>query len=168
MLADAEVPLSSSHRHSSHLMMIFPLRTLDLAQPAAAALARTSIDHWLGMPGALTGWVTPLVACYTLHIRESRSLLAGFCRTFASPMSVMLGRRCVRERASFTIRFVPSGSLQVGCIHQHHVPDGRVHPPQHFLSRGQSPSLVMADPRERMVRAERRPRRRRRRYRTGC
>ena len=67
----AGTPLSSSHRHFSHLMMIFPLRTLDLTEPGNADIAARSVDHWLGMGGALT----------------------GFCRTAASPMNVMLGRR---------------------------------------------------------------------------
>jgi hypothetical protein len=66
----AGVPLSSSHRHFSHLFMIFPLKQLDFADPAQMTLATTSIDHWLSMTEGLT----------------------GFCRTAASSMNVLLER----------------------------------------------------------------------------
>ena len=75
------MPLAHGHRHFSHLMMLFPLKSLDLgdggggdgggAATPDAAVARKSLDHWLGLTDGLT----------------------GFCRTAASSMNVMLGRR---------------------------------------------------------------------------
>ena len=71
----AGVPLSRGHRHFSHLFMIFPLKQLNFSDSRAdvgdMALAEASIDHWLGMTQGLT----------------------GFCRTGASSMNVLLGRR---------------------------------------------------------------------------
>ena len=65
------MPLAHGHRHFSHLMMLFPLKQLDLdGDPAAVALAERSLDHWLGAGD--------------LH---------GFSFAAASPMNVMLGRR---------------------------------------------------------------------------
>jgi hypothetical protein len=70
------VPLNVSHRHFSHLMTIWPLRTLNFSDPLDLDLAITSVDHWVGLPGALT----------------------GFCRPAMSQMSVQFGRR----EAAFT------------------------------------------------------------------
>lgn len=70
-LIGAGVPLSSSHRHASHLFSIFPLRTLNLSDAGDMDLAVRSVDHWIGLSGALT----------------------GFARTFSSPMSVLFGRK---------------------------------------------------------------------------
>lgn len=67
----ATVPLSESHRHFSHLMMLWPLELLDLANASQRALAERSVDHWIGLQGALTGFARPAV----------------------SAMSTMLGRR---------------------------------------------------------------------------
>jgi alpha-L-fucosidase 2 len=45
------LPLDVAHRHFSHLMMAFPLRTMSPDDPANRALIRTSLDHWMGVPG---------------------------------------------------------------------------------------------------------------------
>lgn len=50
------VPYDRSHRHYSHLLMIYPLHTLDLNDPKNRQLAETSIRHWLSKPDALQGY----------------------------------------------------------------------------------------------------------------
>ena len=66
------VPLNVSHRHFSHLMAVWPLRTMNFSDADGDfALATRSVDHWAGMKGALT----------------------GFCRPAMSQMSAQFGRR---------------------------------------------------------------------------
>lgn len=83
-----DVPLAVSHRHYSHLFKVWPLQTQDLRPGQAGeselqssapaplgeleglALAERSVDHWIGMTGALT----------------------GFCRGPVSSMSALMGR----------------------------------------------------------------------------
>ena len=65
------VPLSSGHRHFSHLFMIFPLKQLNFSDAGDLAMAEASVDHWLGLTTGLT----------------------GFCRTASSSMNVILDRR---------------------------------------------------------------------------
>jgi hypothetical protein len=63
--------LDHGHRHFSHLLMIYPLKQLDLDGNATErALAEQSLDHWMGLGN--------------LH---------GFSYTGASPMNVLLGRK---------------------------------------------------------------------------
>jgi alpha-L-fucosidase 2 len=50
------VPLSESHRHFSHLMMIYPLSMLTPESPPARALIEQSLAHWIGFEGALQGY----------------------------------------------------------------------------------------------------------------
>ena len=52
----SDVPYAVSHRHYSHLLMIYPLRTLDLADDANRALAKRSLEYWQSKPDALQGY----------------------------------------------------------------------------------------------------------------
>lgn len=56
VMIGAGLPLRSSHRHYSHLLMAYPLYLVNKEQPGAAALIRRSIDHWQSMPEQLRGY----------------------------------------------------------------------------------------------------------------
>jgi hypothetical protein len=49
-------PLDQSHRHFSHLLMVYPLRLVTGASPADRALIEKSLAHWIGFEGALQGY----------------------------------------------------------------------------------------------------------------
>lgn len=86
-LIGAGMPLAHGHRHFSHLMMIFPLKQLDLDGNAAdRAIAARSLDHWMEM-----------------------GMLHGFSFTAASPMNVMLGRK---EMAFANITYLMSEYIE--------------------------------------------------------
>jgi alpha-L-fucosidase 2 len=51
-----DVALKSSHRHFSHLMMIYPYREVDPDDPESRSLMEKSVAHWLSMPTALAGY----------------------------------------------------------------------------------------------------------------
>lgn len=51
-----DVKLESSHRHYSHLLMIYPLHLVHWEQPENRSLIEKSINHWLGLKGALQGY----------------------------------------------------------------------------------------------------------------
>jgi hypothetical protein len=55
-MISASVPFRESHRHYSHLMMIYPLHTMSLEQPENRALVEKSLDHWMGLESALRGY----------------------------------------------------------------------------------------------------------------
>lgn len=46
----------TSHRHYSHLLMFYPLNTLDLDNPEERKLAETSLEFWQSKPEALQGY----------------------------------------------------------------------------------------------------------------
>lgn len=52
----ADIPLSMSHRHYSHLLMIYPLHMLDESEPSDREKIIKSIEHWHSMPEALLGY----------------------------------------------------------------------------------------------------------------
>lgn len=52
----AGVPLARSHRHFSHLFMVYPLHLVDPQSAAARPLIEKSLDHWIGFKGALRGY----------------------------------------------------------------------------------------------------------------
>ena len=52
----ASVPFAQSHRHYSHLLMIFPLYVMNWDQPENRELITKSLDHWMSMPQAQRGY----------------------------------------------------------------------------------------------------------------
>ena len=51
-----DVAFAKSHRHYSHLLMIYPLHLMTWADTANRQLIKKSLQHWHGMPGALQGY----------------------------------------------------------------------------------------------------------------
>ncbi len=68
-----DVALTSSHRHFSHLMMIYPYRETDPDDPSSKALMEKSIRHWLSMPSALAGYSYTGSASMYAYLREGDS-----------------------------------------------------------------------------------------------
>ncbi|WP_051366963.1 glycosyl hydrolase family 95 catalytic domain-containing protein [Hamadaea tsunoensis] len=52
----AGVPFAMSHRHYSHMLMVYPLYLVNWEQPANRGLIQTSVDHWIGLTGAHRGY----------------------------------------------------------------------------------------------------------------
>ena len=46
-----DFPFEKSHRHYSHLMMIYPLCEINIDQPENRKLIADSVDHWINYPG---------------------------------------------------------------------------------------------------------------------
>ena len=49
-------PYAKSHRHYSHLLMLYPLCMMDLDDPEQRGLAMKSLLHWQSLPEALAGY----------------------------------------------------------------------------------------------------------------
>ncbi len=56
LMISAAVPFAKSHRHFSHLLMIYPLYIMTPEQPANRELVVKSLKHWMAMPEALAGY----------------------------------------------------------------------------------------------------------------
>ena len=52
----ADLPYEYSHRHFSHLLMIYPLYDITLDDKEMIPLLRRSVEHWWSMPELLTGF----------------------------------------------------------------------------------------------------------------
>lgn len=55
-LVGRDVPFAVSHRHFSHLLMVYPLRMVTGRDAAERALIERSLAHWIGFEGALQGY----------------------------------------------------------------------------------------------------------------
>lgn len=55
LIADG-VPMDSSHRHYSHLLMVYPLYQVNTEQPGGETRIRRSLEHWHSFPDALFGY----------------------------------------------------------------------------------------------------------------
>jgi hypothetical protein len=52
----AGVPYAMSHRHYSHLLMVYPLYLVNGEQPGSRALIEKSVAYWHSLPGAHRGY----------------------------------------------------------------------------------------------------------------
>jgi alpha-L-fucosidase 2 len=54
----ATVPFAKSHRHWSHLLMVWPLHMLSVEQPENKVLVEKTLNHWLSVDGGreIYGW----------------------------------------------------------------------------------------------------------------
>ena len=55
-LIGAGQPLAVSHRHFSHLLMVYPLHLVNGERPGERALIEKSLAHWIRFEGALQGY----------------------------------------------------------------------------------------------------------------
>ncbi len=70
-----DVPLDSSHRHYSHLLMIYPLYEVTVEQPDGETRIRRSLDHWHSFPEALMGYSFTGGASISAAISDSKRAL---------------------------------------------------------------------------------------------
>jgi alpha-L-fucosidase 2 len=56
LMISADTPFAMSHRHYSHLLMIYPLYIMNWDQPENRDLITRSLDHWMSMPAAQRGY----------------------------------------------------------------------------------------------------------------
>ncbi|HUB68434.1 MAG TPA: hypothetical protein VL981_13195, partial [Candidatus Methylacidiphilales bacterium] len=56
LMISASVPFAESHRHFSHLLMVYPLYIMNPEQPENRDLVIKSLNYWMGMPKALQGY----------------------------------------------------------------------------------------------------------------
>ena len=69
------VSFAESHRHYSHMKMIYPLYLMTPEQPENLPLINKSLENWLGMPNALRGYsYTGAASIYAMLGRGDESL----------------------------------------------------------------------------------------------
>jgi alpha-L-fucosidase 2 len=87
LMIGKDVPFAKSHRHFSHLFMIYPLAIMD-SRGADQELAAKSVAHWLGMTGLHTGYTYTggaSMAAYVGDGERALSLMNYFCDHYATP-----------------------------------------------------------------------------------
>ena len=82
------VPLAHSHRHYSHLLMVYPLYLLTWEQPEQRDLIERSLKHWIGFEGALQGYSftgAASISAQMLRGDASAFYLSELLRRFVQP-----------------------------------------------------------------------------------
>lgn len=81
-LIGKDVPYSSSHRHYSHLLMIYPLYLVNVDQPEGKERIQRAISHWHSYPDQLRGYSYTGAASMYAAINEGDSALAYLNKLF--------------------------------------------------------------------------------------
>ncbi len=71
----ADTSLVTSHRHFSHLIMIYPLRLMSWNNLAERSLLKKSVDHWLGLKGGHAGYTYTAAAAINASMGRGDSAL---------------------------------------------------------------------------------------------
>ena len=71
----ADTSLATSHRHFSHLLMIYPLRLMSWNNVAERPLIQQSVDHWLGLKGGHAGYTYTSAAAINASMGRGDSAL---------------------------------------------------------------------------------------------
>lgn len=81
VMVGKDMPLAVSHRHWSHLFMIYPFHEWDWDDPARRPLMEQSLDHWTGMTKGFAGY--SWLGAASMHASAGRGDRAlGFLTTF--------------------------------------------------------------------------------------
>jgi len=115
LMIGEDVPLAVSHRHFSHLLMIYPLHLLSGAVPAERALIERSLEHWIGFEGALQGYSFTGAACIAASLGERERPVAWlntFLDRFVKPNTMYLEAGPVIETPLSAARAIQELVLQ--------------------------------------------------------
>lgn len=94
-LIGRDLPLTSSHRHWSHLFMIHPFAEVALDDPVHGPLARRSVEHWLSMPQEFTGFSYAAAASIAARAGDGEAAVRHLDGLFA--FGGMLANTMTRE-----------------------------------------------------------------------
>ncbi|WP_404310095.1 glycosyl hydrolase family 95 catalytic domain-containing protein [Neorhodopirellula lusitana] len=77
-----DFPFEKSHRHYSHLMMIYPLCEINIDQPENRGLIAKSVDHWINYPGTGNAGYSWSGAAAMCALQGDGERAAGYLDTF--------------------------------------------------------------------------------------
>jgi len=80
----AGVPFAMSHRHYSHMLMVYPLHLVNWEQTANRTLIQTSVDHWIGLTGSHRGYSYTGAASFYGQMGRGDTALS-YLNTFFDP-----------------------------------------------------------------------------------
>ncbi len=83
-LIRSNTPYALSHRHYSHLLMIYPLYLVNVEQPGGKEVIETSIEHWHSLPEKLRGYSFTGASSLYSSINEGDKALEYLDRLFSS------------------------------------------------------------------------------------
>lgn len=81
LMVGKDVPFAKSHRHFSHLFPIYPFYLLNVDDEEVRELVHTSVNHWLGLTGALEGY-SFTGACSMMTAIENGNRAYEYLNTF--------------------------------------------------------------------------------------
>jgi hypothetical protein len=84
----AGVPFAKSHRHYSHMLMVYPLYLVNAEMPDQRALIERSLQHWVSFEGALQGYTftgAASISAQLLRGDDAAFYLGELLRRFIQP-----------------------------------------------------------------------------------
>lgn len=70
-----DMPYAKSHRHYSHMLMVYPLYLVNIEQENSKDIIKKSLEHWQSMPEALQGYSCTGAASIAASLGEGEEAL---------------------------------------------------------------------------------------------
>ncbi len=119
LLVGAGVPYAKSHRHWSHMLMVFPLRLMDLDDAENRRLVERSVKHWLAVQGGrqIYGWSRAAASCLYSTLGDGDNALDSLLkhhnhRRFVMPNTMYIEGSPVIECALFAAKSLQDMLIQ--------------------------------------------------------
>ncbi|MHC4201485.1 MAG: discoidin domain-containing protein, partial [Planctomycetota bacterium] len=119
LMVGAGVRLTKSHRHWSHMLMVFPLYQMNLDQPENRSLVEKSIRHWLATQGGrqIYGWSRAAASCLYSVLGDGDQALDSLLRhhnhkRFVMPNTMYIEGSPVIECALFAAKSLQDMLIQ--------------------------------------------------------
>jgi hypothetical protein len=103
-----------SHRHWSHILMIYPLHTLSFEQPENRELVEKSVQHWLTVDNAkgLNGWSLAAASAMYSYLGDGENALRCLKTHHNTKISVMPNTQYIEGWSVIECSLVAAESLQ--------------------------------------------------------
>lgn len=83
----ADVSLTESHRHFSHMMMVYPLKVIPMDDPNFKETIQKTFDHWINLNGAHAGY-TYTYACAMAAGQNNGDIALKYFYEFLKPLPI--------------------------------------------------------------------------------
>jgi hypothetical protein len=109
-----DVAFEHSHRHWSHMLMVWPLHIMNMDQPDNRALLTKSLDHWLTVEGGrgINGWSRAAASCLCSTMGRGDDALVNLYKHHDDKRFVMPNAMYIEGSPVIECAFVAAKSLQ--------------------------------------------------------
>ena len=110
----ADMPFSKSHRHWSHMLMVWPLHTISCEQPENKEIVEKTLSHWLNIDNGrqIYGWSAAAAAHIYATLGDGKNALQQLRSHHDNKRFVMPNTQYIEGSPVYECSLIAASSLQ--------------------------------------------------------